>query len=110
MEAFFAPIQDVSGAPALEVVDTPGSDLLVDSGRVGGDFAAGFRLRPFVCRPGDFATGLRTVPVTHQRCDFATGLRTQRLSGLNRGDFATGLREADGSADRRSVAPGSGRP
>lgn len=103
MEAFFAPIQHVPGVPVLDVVDALGSESAVDVGRVGGDFAAGLRLRPFVCRPGDFATGLRTVLVTDRRCDFATGQRTQRLAGLNRGDFATGLRRANGSTDGRSA-------
>jgi hypothetical protein len=105
MEAIFAPIQDVPDVPALDVMDTLRSGLAVSLGRVEGDFAAGLRLRPHLCRPGDFATGLRAVSPSEQRCDFATGLRTLRTTGLNRGGFATGQRGADDSADRRSAPP-----
>jgi hypothetical protein len=113
MEAIFAPIHDVPGVSDLDVVEISESGAAVDAGRVEGDFAAGLRLRPSVCRRGDFATGLRTASDTAQRCDFATGLRTQRNTGLNRGDFATGSRRGIADAvDQRSAptADGVSRP
>jgi hypothetical protein len=109
MEAIFAPIQDVPDVPALDVVDTLRSGLAVPPGRVEGDFAAGLRLRPHLCRPGDFATGLRTVSAAGERCDFATGLRTQRRTVLKPGDFAIGLRRGgDDSAEGRSTVHAGG--
>jgi hypothetical protein len=103
MEAIFAPIRDV---PDVSVLDAPGvvrSDSPVDTGHVQGDFAAGLRLRPFVCEPGDFATGLGVASVSEQTCDFATGLRTCERTGLSRGDFATGQRR--GTANPNGEAP-----
>jgi hypothetical protein len=98
MEAISVPIQDVSGVPTLDVPNVVRPESAVDGGRLEGDFAAGLRLRPPVCRPGNFATGLRVAYAHQQTGDFATGLRRYRRTGSTRGDLATGQRHGTGGS------------